>query len=125
MWKRVVLGLLVTTWVLAPLSALAVGEGSPAAAAVMGTGAELKAGKAVLGEDVKKWIGFAAGIGIAIAAFGGALAQGRVVAAAVDGISRNPGATGKIFTPLILGLVLIESLVIYALVIAFQLSGKI
>jgi F-type H+-transporting ATPase subunit c len=66
-----------------------------------------------------------AGLAIGIAAFGGAIGQGRASAAALDGIARNPGASDKIFTPMILGLALIESLVIYALVIAFVLIGKI
>ena len=70
-------------------------------------------------------IAIGAGIGIGLAAFGGALAQGRAAAAALDGIARNPGASGKIFTPMILGLALIESLVIYALIIAIMLQGKI
>jgi F-type H+-transporting ATPase subunit c len=61
----------------------------------------------------------AAALCIAIAAFGGALGQGKAAAAALEGISRNPGAAGKIFTPFILGLALIESLVIYALVVVF------
>jgi F-type H+-transporting ATPase subunit c len=52
------------------------------------------------------------------------MGQGRATAAAVEGIARNPGARDKLFTPMILGLVLIESLVIYALVIAFMLVGK-
>jgi len=72
-----------------------------------------------------KWIGIAAGIGIAIAAFGGALGQGRTASSALTGIARNPGASGKIFTPMILGLALIESLVIYSLIISFVLVGKI
>ncbi|MCC6278234.1 MAG: ATP synthase F0 subunit C [Oligoflexia bacterium] len=66
----------------------------------------------------------AAAIAIGVAAVGGALGQGRAVTAALDGIARNPSASGKIFLPMILGLALIESLVIYALVIAFQLVGK-
>jgi F-type H+-transporting ATPase subunit c len=70
-------------------------------------------------------IALGAGLGIGIAALGGALAQGRAAAAALDGIARNPGASGKIFTPMILGLALIESLVIYALIIAIMLAGKI
>ena len=71
------------------------------------------------------YIALGAGLGIGIAAFGGALAQSRAAAAALDGIARNPGAAGKIFTPMILGLALIESLVIYALIIAIMLQGKI
>ncbi len=68
---------------------------------------------------------FGAGLCIGIAAFGGALGQGKAAAAALEGIARNPGASGKIFTPMILGLALIESLVIYALIIAFQIAGKV
>src|SRR6266700_285974 len=64
-----------------------------------------------------KWIAVAAGLGIALAAFGGALGQGRTASTALDGIARNPGAADKLFTPMILGLALIESLVIYSLCI--------
>lgn len=70
-------------------------------------------------------IALAAGLAIGVAAFGGGLGQGRAVTAALDSIGRNPGASGKIFTPMIVGLALIESLVIYALIIAFVLSGKV
>ena len=77
------------------------------------------------GESYKGIIALAAGLAIGIAAFGGALGQGRAAAAALEGIARNPGASDKIFTPFILGLALIESLVIYALVIAIMLQGKV
>jgi F-type H+-transporting ATPase subunit c len=70
-------------------------------------------------------IAMAAGLAIGVAAIGGALGQGRAAAAALEGIARNPQASGKLFTPMIIGLALIESLVIYALVIAFQLVGKV
>jgi len=70
-------------------------------------------------------IAMAAGLAIGVAAAGGAVGQGRAAAAALDGIARNPQASGKLFTPMIIGLALIESLVIYALVIAFQLVGKL
>lgn len=69
-------------------------------------------------------IAMAAGLAIGIAAFGGALGQARTAASALEGIARNPAAQGKIFTPMIIGLALIESLVIYAFVIAFFLQGK-
>ncbi len=72
-----------------------------------------------------KWIALSAGLGIAIAAFGGALGQGRAAGAALDGIARNPEASDKIFTPMILGLALIESLVIYSLIISILLLGKV
>ena len=65
----------------------------------------------------------AAALAISVAAFGGAIAQGRAAAAALEGIARNPGARGDIFTPMILALALIESLVIYALLIAFSILG--
>jgi F-type H+-transporting ATPase subunit c len=66
-----------------------------------------------------------AGLAIGIAALGGALGQARIGSAAMDGIARNPQARQDMFVPMIIGLALIESLVIYALVIAFQIVGKI
>jgi len=70
-------------------------------------------------------LGVGAGLSIGLAALGGGIGQGRTAGSALDGISRNPGASGKMFVPMILGLVLIESLVIYALLISFQLVGKL
>jgi len=67
----------------------------------------------------------AAGLAIGVAALGGGIGQGRAAAAALDGIARNPGAAGQIRGPMILGLALIESLVIYALIIALLLWLKI
>ena len=61
----------------------------------------------------------AAALAIGIAAFGGALGQGKTAASALEGIARNPASQGKIFVPMIIGLALIESLVLYAFVIAF------
>lgn len=69
-------------------------------------------------------IALAAGLAIGVAAIGGALGQGRIGAAAMDGIARNPQAAKAMFVPMIVGLALVESLVIYALVIAFMLQGK-
>ena len=66
-----------------------------------------------------------AGIAIGVAALGGGIGQGLAVSSALEGIARNPSASDKIFTPMIIGLALIESLVIYGLVIAFILQGKI
>ncbi|MBI4041597.1 MAG: ATP synthase F0 subunit C [Deltaproteobacteria bacterium] len=70
-------------------------------------------------------IALAAGLAIAIAVLGGALGQGKAASTALEGIARNPGAADKIFTPMIIGLALIESLVIYALVIAFLLVREV
>ena len=50
---------------------------------------------------------------VGIAAFGAALGDGRAIAAACEGTARNPGAGGRIFTMLILGLALIETLVLF------------
>ena len=65
------------------------------------------------------YIAIAAGIGFAIAVFGGALGQSKIGAAACEGAARNPGAAGRIQTMMILGLALIESLVLFALLIVF------
>ena len=75
--------------------------------------------------DVKSWAAMAAGIAIGAAVLGGTTAQGRATATALDGIARNPGAAGQIRGPMILGLALIESLVIYALIIALLLVLKV
>ncbi len=70
-------------------------------------------------------VALAAGLAIALAAFGGALSQARAAAAALEGMARNPGIQPKLFTAMILALALIESLVLYALLIAIMLLGKI
>ena len=56
---------------------------------------------------------------LGISAAAGAMGQSRAIAAACEGIARNPGAAGPIRLAMIIGLALIESLVIYALIIAF------
>jgi len=90
--------------------------------------AQEAAGVAAEGSNVfglKSALALAAGLGIGIASFGGALGQGKAAASALEGISRNPEAASKVMTPMIIALALIESLVIYSLVIAFLLQGKI
>ena len=77
------------------------------------------------GEMATFGIALGAGLAIGIAALGGGIGQGMAMRGALEGIARNPNATDKIFTPMIIGLALIESLVIYGLVIAFMLQGKI
>ncbi|MBU1195323.1 MAG: ATP synthase F0 subunit C [Proteobacteria bacterium] len=64
---------------------------------------------------------WAAGLTIGIAAFGCALGQGMGLNAAMSGISRNPEAAGKIQVNMLIGLALIESLCIYALVVSMIL----
>lgn len=71
------------------------------------------------------WYAIAAALAIGLSALGGALGQGKAAAAALEGIARNPDASGKIFVPMILGMALIESLVLFGLLIAFVLSGNI
>ncbi len=76
-------------------------------------------GAAPAGKNMWQFVGAAFAIGIA-AAFG-ALSQARGVAAACEAIGRNPGAVNAIRTTMIVGLALIESLVIYALIIAIMI----
>lgn len=59
----------------------------------------------------------ACGLAIGIAAFGTGIGQGLGLSKAAEGVARNPGASGKITTTLIIGLAMIESLCIYALVV--------
>lgn len=74
------------------------------------------------GEGGDKWaIYLGAGLCIGIAAFGTGLGQGRATGSAVEGIARNPSASPRILTSMIIGLAMIESLAIYALVIALVL----
>jgi F-type H+-transporting ATPase subunit c len=78
-------------------------------------------GTAPASGEIAKWSIITAGFALAFAAGLGALAQGRGVSAAAEAIARNPGAAGDIRGSLILGLVLIESLVIYVLLISLIL----
>ncbi|HEX8254190.1 MAG TPA: ATP synthase F0 subunit C [Thermoanaerobaculia bacterium] len=70
------------------------------------------------------WGPLAAALVLGIAAAAGAIGQSRAVVAACEGIARNPGAAGAIRLAMIIGLALIESLVIYALIIAFIIQGR-
>ena len=64
-------------------------------------------------------------LAIGLGAFGPGIGIGLIGKGALEALGRNPEAAGKLFTPMIIGLALIESLVIYAFVIAFLLQGKI
>ena len=99
---------------------------------LLGVVLSLSAGVAMAAEpgagldpQVKAMIAIAAGIGLGIAALGGGIGQGIAIGSALEGIGRNPGASGKIMTPMILGLAMIESLVIYSLVISLLLFFKL
>ena len=67
------------------------------------------------------WSAIAAGLAIAIAAHGCGIGQGMAVRGAVEGIARNPEASGKVTVTMLIGLAMIESLSIYALVVALIL----
>ena len=71
--------------------------------------------------EVAKWSIITGGFALAFAAAFGAMAQGKGISAAAEAIARNPSAAGDIRGALILGLVLIESLVIYVLLISLIL----
>lgn len=71
-----------------------------------------------------RWGVIGAAFLLGIAAAAGATAQGRATSAASEGISRNPGAAKDIRGITLLGLVLIESLVLYALLICFMIQNK-
>ena len=103
---RKVFGVLMTAIVASPALALAQEH---AAAASSGLGSTA----------------FAAGLAIGIAALGGTLSQAKAISAGLEAIGRNPSASGKVFTPMILGLAFIESLVIFSFVIAYFLQGKV
>ncbi len=75
--------------------------------------------------EVKKYLVLAVGIGMAIASAGGAIGQGRGMASAMEGIARNPSVSGKLITGMLIGLAMIESLVIYTLVIELLLYFKL
>jgi F-type H+-transporting ATPase subunit c len=77
------------------------------------------------GVNYKGYVAIAAGIGFAIAVFGGAIGQSRIGAAACEGAARNPGAAGRIQTMMILGLALIESLVLFALLVTFAVVARV
>ncbi|MGD0113245.1 MAG: ATP synthase F0 subunit C [Armatimonadota bacterium] len=66
-------------------------------------------------------LALASGLAVGIAALGGGLGQGRATAAALEAVARQPEVANRLLTFLVLGLALIESLTIYALVVSFEL----
>lgn len=61
-------------------------------------------------------------LAIGLAALGGGLGQGRAASAALEGICRNPTSAATVQTPMLIGLAMIESLVIFALVVVFLMQ---
>ncbi len=70
------------------------------------------------GEMLKAYSVVAAGVGLGLAALGGAIGMGHTAAATIAGTARNPGLGGKLMTTMFIALAMIEAQVIYALVIA-------
>ena len=66
----------------------------------------------------------AVGVGMALAVMAAATAQGRIGAAFMEGVSRNPGAQKSMFVPLILSLVFVETLVLFTFLIVNGITGK-
>jgi F-type H+-transporting ATPase subunit c len=87
--------------------------------ALMALPAMAQAGAADNDSTVASFKAIAAGIGFGIAAGLAAIGQGLVGSRAAEGTARNPGAAGNIMTITIIALALIESLVLFALVIVF------
>ena len=83
------------------------------------------AAEAGAGSDSSWGYALGAGLAIGLAGLGCGIGQGLTAGNTTAGIARNPGAAGNMFTPFILGMVLIESIAIYGLVIGFMLQGKI
>jgi F-type H+-transporting ATPase subunit c len=73
-------------------------------------------------EKMGAYIG--AGIAMGLAVLGGGLGQGRAASSALEGIARNPSAASKIQTPMLIALALIESLVLFGLLVAYLLQSK-
>ena len=63
-------------------------------------------------------------LGVAVAAFGSSIGLGIAVGKALEAIGRQPEASGKIMTTMIIGAALIEALTIYALIVFFIVLGK-
>jgi F-type H+-transporting ATPase subunit c len=72
----------------------------------------------VANQTLKAYSVVAAGIGLGLAALGGAIGMGNTAAATIAGTARNPGLGGKLMTTMFIALAMIEAQVIYALVVA-------
>jgi F-type H+-transporting ATPase subunit c len=107
MSKRILLTIMFSTFLVLGLASLACAEVAPEIGA-----AAMKFFAATV---------TAAGFGIGIAALGTGIGQGMAIKGAVEGTARNPEASGKITVNMLIGLAMVESLCIYALVVALIL----
>jgi len=110
MRKTRLIGSLTAILVLGMASMALAGQGSPEAQAA--------------GVWIFFGIAIACGFGIGVAAMGTGIGMGNAINGALQGTARNPEAGGKIMTTMIIGLALIESLCIYALVICFIMASR-
>ncbi|MBK7889699.1 MAG: ATP synthase F0 subunit C [Bdellovibrionales bacterium] len=106
------------TALLASSSAFA--EEATTAAVAAGTSATAAGVSGTVG-----WVALSVGIMMGLAVLGGTLGQSKAANAALDGIARNPAASGKLTLPLVLSLALMESLVLFAFLIGLSLQGSI
>jgi F-type H+-transporting ATPase subunit c len=109
--KKTVVAIILVLSVLCLMAPIAFAEEGTAAATAKGGSNVLYYALAALG----------CGLGIGLAALGTGIGQGIGLGGACEGVARNPGASGKITTTLIIGLAMIESLAIYALVVVLIL----
>ena len=116
--KRLVSGFLALVVLLSGATTVLASE-----AAAAGDGISVGKGIAMAG------LFLAAGLGMGLGAFGPGVGQGRAVGSALEGMARNPGISGKILTTMLIGLAMMESLAIYALVVAlillFAFAGQV
>jgi F-type H+-transporting ATPase subunit c len=75
--------------------------------------------------EYQSMLAWALPMGVGLAAVGSGIGLGRAVGSAMEAIGRQPEASGKIMTSMIIGAALIEALTIYALVVFFIMYGKI
>jgi F-type H+-transporting ATPase subunit c len=75
----------------------------------------------VAAAGIVQWTVLGAGLAIGLGAIGSGIGMGTAIGGACEGTSRNPEAGGRILTTMIIGLAMIESLTIYALVVALIL----
>jgi F-type H+-transporting ATPase subunit c len=94
-----------------------------AALFVASTGVALAAGDPNTATTMGPGIG--AGLAVGLAALGGGFGQGRTASAALEGMARNPSASGQLQTPMLIGLVFTETLTLFSLVVGLKLAGLI
>lgn len=105
-------------WLLSVITLLALVIAHPALAQEV---AKATGDKMVTGFGIYSAIILAAGIGVGLGALGCGIGIGQATAGACEGIARNPELAGKLTVTMILGIALVETQVIYALVIALIL----